>query len=179
VKSSTTPTPPIPDPAEDPTDDRPTVLPPFDANAFARDSELKLQALASPTGETTTDEARRLLRDGFAEDALFLVARVLEVMPLDAEAAALSGECRAALERECWSVIGSPTTILHVAVTPEKLKGFGLDHASGFLVSRVDGLTDVETLLDISGLPRLLALRHLRGLVSRGIVVERRPPASR
>ena len=30
--------------------------------------------------------------------------------------------------------------------------------------------TDVETLLDISGLPRLLALRRLRDLVERGIV---------
>ena len=46
---------------EDTDDDRPTVLPPFDAEAFARDSELKLRASTPPKGETTTDEARRLL----------------------------------------------------------------------------------------------------------------------
>ncbi len=169
-----TPIPDPPDESDESAEDRPTVLPPFDANAFARDSEMKLQAAASATGETTTDEARRLLQDGRAEDALFLLARVLEAMPLDSEANALSRECSAALERECWAVIGPPTTILRVALTPAKLKGFGLDHASGFLISRMDGVTDVETLLDISGLPRLLALRHLRGLVARGIVVDKR-----
>jgi hypothetical protein len=35
----------------------------------------------------------------------------------------------------------------------------------------MDGATDAETILDISGLPRLLALRHLRSLLERGVVV--------
>jgi len=166
---------PIPDPPDESNDDRPTVLPPFDADAFARDSELRLRS-AHPVAmdETTMDEARRLLDDGQAEDALFLLSRLLEAMPLDVEARRLSDECGVALEHECWSVIGSRSTILYVSVSPDELREFALDHVSGFLVSRVDGVTDAETLLDISGLPRLLALRHLRGLVSRGIVVERR-----
>jgi hypothetical protein len=48
---------------------------------------------------------------------------------------------------------------------------FALDNVSGFLLSLMDGATNVEAILDISGLPRLLALRHLRSLVERGIVV--------
>jgi hypothetical protein len=35
----------------------------------------------------------------------------------------------------------------------------------------IDGATNVESILDISGLPRLLALRHLRSLLDRGIIV--------
>jgi hypothetical protein len=169
---------PIPDPPDEPDDDRPTVLPPFDADAFARDSELSLQAVTAPKGETTMDAARRLLADEKPEEALFLLARLLEQMPLDSEASRLSSECRAALERECWLVIDSPAAILDVSLSPEELRGFGLDHVSGFLLSLMDGGTDVETLLDLCGLPRLLALRHLRGLVVRGIVVPRRraPP---
>ena len=58
-----------------------------------------------------------------------------------------------------------------VAVSPDELKRFTLDNVSGFLLSVMDGATDVEAILDISGLPRLLALRHLRSLLDRGIVV--------
>ncbi len=120
------------------------------------------------------DAARRLLAEEKPEEALFLLARLLEQMPLDSEASRLSSECRAALERECWQLIESKTAVLEVALTPEELRGFGLDHVSGFLLSQMDGSTDVEAILDVSGLPRLLALRHLRGLIVRGIVVPRR-----
>jgi hypothetical protein len=166
---------PNPDSPRGSHDDRPTVLPSFDVDAFARDSELRLRT-AHPValGETTTDEARQLLNEGRPEDALFLLARLLEQVPLDTEARRLSDECSTALEQECWSVIGARATILEVRLSPDELKAFGLDHVSGFLVSRIDGVTDVETLLDISGLGRLLALRHIRGLVARGIVVQRR-----
>jgi hypothetical protein len=169
-----TPIPDAPDDSHESDGDRATVLPEFDVDAFARDSELRLQAAQPATGETTTDEARRLLREGKPEEALFLLARLLEQMPLDAEARSLSNECGAVLERDCWAVIGSRSAILAAAVSPDELKAFGLDHVSGFLLSRIDGVSDVDTLLDISGLPRLLALRHLRGLVARGIVAERR-----
>jgi hypothetical protein len=163
-------------------EDRPTVIPEFDPAAFARDSELRqrpaLPSTGEPaTGESTIDEARRLLQGGDAEQALFLLARLLELAPLHSEASALSTECRAVLERECLSSVGSASAILIVVVGTEELKGLGLDNVSGFLLSHMDGLTDVETLLDLSGLPRLLALRHLRGLVARGIVAVARKPA--
>jgi len=77
----------------------------------------------------------------------------------------------AALEREYLSSVGSASAILVVAVSPEELKTLALDNVSGFLLSLMDGATDVETILDISGLPRLLALRHLRSLLERGVVV--------
>lgn len=170
---------PIPDAPDESDNDRPTVLPPFEPETFARDSELRLQAARPLRGGTTTDEASRLLQEGRPEEALFLLSRLLEATPLDRDATRLSEECSVALERECWSVIGSRSTILAVCVSREELTGFGLDHVSGFLLSRVDGVTDVETLLDISGLPRLLALRHLRGLVARGIVVAQRRALSR
>ncbi len=154
------------------------MLPPFDPDAFARDSEVKLHSVPPVTGETTTEAARRLLADGEPEEALFLLARLLEQMPLDTEARALSAECSAALERDCWSLIGPPGGVLEIMVAPAELKGFALDNVSGFLLSLIDGATDVEALLDLAGLPQLLALRHLRSLLSRGIVGQKRrlPP---
>jgi hypothetical protein len=166
--------PPVSDPLSDADpsseSDRPTVPAPFDPAAFARHSELKLQAVAQPPQTSTMGEARRLFDEGRPEEALFMLARLLEIAPLHAEANALSAECSAALERECMTAIGSPSAVLVVALSPGELKRFSLDHVSGFLLSLVDGRTDVETLLDLSGLSRLLALRHLRNLVLRGII---------
>jgi hypothetical protein len=159
------------DAAEGSESDRPTVLPPFDLEAFARDSEIRQRIALPAVGETTIAKARWLFQAGDSEQALFLVERLLEQIPLDTEARALSNECRAALEAECLSMLGSHATILIVAVSPDALKTLALDHVSGFLLTLTDGLTDLETLLDLCGLPRLLALRHLQDLVTRGIVV--------
>jgi hypothetical protein len=72
--------------------------------------------------------------------------------------------------RRCWCL----------TVTIDELKAFALDQVSGFLLSLADGSLTVEAILDASGLPRLLALRHLRGLVDRGLLGaasgHRRPP---
>jgi hypothetical protein len=67
--------------------------------------------------------------------------------------------------------MGSETAVLALGIDDEELKRFALDATSGFLVSLMDGTTSVEDILDIAGVPRLLALRHLRNLVERGIVV--------
>ncbi|MGD0529112.1 MAG: hypothetical protein ABSE49_28495 [Polyangiaceae bacterium] len=150
--------------------ERPTVVPAFDPEAFARDSEIKQRAAAPAGGEPTIDLARRHHLAGEHEEALFLLTRLLELAPLHPQASELASECRRALERDCLSAIGSESAVLALAVSPEELKRFALDNVSGFLLSVMDGATDVETILDISGLPRLLALRHLRSLLDRGIV---------
>lgn len=155
----------------DPDCEYPTVIPEFDAEAFARDSEVRLRVLPEVGGEPTIDRARRLHRSGEHEDALFLLKHLLNLAPLHPEGTALAFECRSALERECLDAIGSASTVLVPAVTAEELKRFTLDNVSAFLFSQLDGATEVETVLDVSGLPRVLALRHLRALVQRGIVV--------
>jgi hypothetical protein len=149
--------------------ERPTVVPDFDAEAFARDSEVRMRVVPE-IGEPTIDRARRLHASGEHEEALFLLKHLLELAPLHPEGSALAGECRVALERECLSALGSATAVLVPAVTTAELLRFTLDNVSAFLFSRLDAGTDVETLIDVSGLPRLLALRHLRGLLQRGIV---------
>ncbi len=159
--------------AEDPdvdTGERPTLVPDFDPEAFARDSEMRARIGPLPDGEATIDQAARLHEEGNHEGALFLLSRLLELSPFHPAASKLAGECRKALELQCIAAIGSLGAILVVKTSPEELKGFELDNVSGFLLSRIDGSTDVETLLDLGGVPRLLALRHLRDLVERGIV---------
>jgi hypothetical protein len=150
--------------------DRSTVVPAFDVAAFARDSEVRQRAAAAVELDHPIEEARRLHLQGAHEEALFLLTRLLEHEPLHPEATGLSVACSRALERDCWSALGPESTILVCAVPTDELKRFALDHVSGFLLSLIDGSTDIEGVLDIAGMPRLLVLRHLRSLLDRGVV---------
>jgi hypothetical protein len=57
-----------------------------------------------------------------------------------------------------------------VLVAKEKLRAAALDGRSGFLVSLIDGLTSVETLIDLSGMPADETLALLEELRLRCIV---------
>ena len=151
--------------------ERQTVVPDFDPQDFAHDSEVRQRiAPEVSSDDSTLGQAKRLHDEGHHEAALFLLARLLELAPLHPEGASLEAACREALEAQCLAVIGSTSVVLVAALSPYELKRYALDNVSGFLVSQLDGMTDVEALLDIAGLPRLHALRHLRKLVERGIV---------
>jgi hypothetical protein len=108
---------------------RPTIVPAFDPEDFARESESRPR---SEPVEVDGESVERL---------------------------------RAAVD---WD-----KTLLVVAVPLDELKRHSLDSATGFLLSLLDGATDVETVVDISGLPRPLVLAHLRGLLERGIIARR------
>lgn len=157
---------PVPDPPEEHErlSTKQTIPPPFDPAAFAQDSEVRLRA-ALPA----TEEAHDLPGEGDSERAGF----PLEDAPRATTASELSKEWAAVDEQECLSMIGALSTILVVAVPPGALRRSPLDHVSGFLLSLMDGRTDVETLLDLCGLPRLTALRHVRDLLVRGIIQSR------
>ena len=122
----------------------------------------------------TIDRARGFCQEGEYERALSLLTLLLESAPQDPEATKLSRECHAALERECLSAIGSESAVLVPSVGFDELKRFGLDNVSGYLVSLMDGKTSVGTILDITSLPRSVAFRHLRDLLTRGLVVANR-----
>jgi len=158
---------PVPEAASD---ERPTLIPDFSPEDFARNSEMLQQAAARDAQEPTVDEARALHLEGEHERALFLLARLLELAPVHPQAIRLMRECRAALEQQCLAAVGSERAVLVGAVSAQELKRFTLDSVSGFLLSLIDGVTPVGDILDIAYLPRLLALRHLRNLVDRGIV---------
>jgi len=151
--------------------ERSTIVPEFDPEDFARGSEIKQRAAIADGGEPTINQARKHHVAGEHEEALFLLTRLLELAPLHPEGSRLASDCRQALERACLAAIGSESAILVAAVSPEESKRFTLDNVSGFLLSAMDGATDLETILDISGLPRLLALRHIGRLLERGIIV--------
>jgi hypothetical protein len=60
-----------------------------------------------------------------------------------------------------------------LAVSLADLRELAVDHRAGFLLSRIDGETPIEGLLDLSAMPEDETLKLLRDLLDRGILVLR------
>ena len=57
-----------------------------------------------------------------------------------------------------------------VVVPRAQMRWLSIDHRAGFVLSLIDGQSTVETILDVSGMPKLDALRILHELVQQKIV---------
>jgi hypothetical protein len=90
--------------------------------------------------------------------------------PENAEAKNYAASCREHLEQFYQSRLGSFDRVAQVDVEPSEIRWLGLDHRAGFFLSRVDGSTTVDELLDLSGMPRLEALATLVELLDMGAV---------
>jgi hypothetical protein len=73
-----------------------------------------------------------------------------------------------AVNDETWarSMIGMPVP----AVAPAELRLLPLDPRAAFLLSQMDGRTDLDTVLELAAMPRANALRLVRELFVSGIV---------
>lgn len=91
--------------------------------------------------------------------------RVLSHNPRHAVAAECIRECREAIEEQLYvRLSGVPRVIQAVA------KDTPIDHRAAFVLSRIDGMTSVEDLVDLCGMPRLELLQALDQLVATGLV---------
>lgn len=124
--------------------ERPTVPPEFDVAKYAKDSDAHIQT------------ARRRDPD------------VGCTVPRSETRLSTRPDMAAAVTDEAWarSMTGAPV----VVVPPAELVRLPLDHRSGFLMSRMDGLVDLDTLIEISSMKRADALRLVRDLYDSGIV---------
>jgi hypothetical protein len=128
--------------------DRPTVPPAFDVESFARESDRRIAVvkLVDPDPEpsfsrdTPTSEIRLLTRP----------------------------EMRAAVTDEAWArgMSGVPVVVMAI----DLLKRLPLDHRAGFLLSLMDGAVDLDTMVEIAGMPRGEVLRLVRDLYESGVV---------
>ncbi|APR88045.1 hypothetical protein A7982_13394 [Minicystis rosea] len=70
--------------------------------------------------------------------------------------------------------LGGPAGVPCLAVSPGELTRFSLGREAGFLLSRIDGESCVDDIIDISGLGRLETLSTLNELLQQGVIVIRR-----
>jgi hypothetical protein len=66
--------------------------------------------------------------------------------------------------------LGRMDQIPLVAVPMHEIAAANLDHRTGFLLSRIDGMLTYEDILDVAGMPRLEAYRILSNLLRRGFI---------
>jgi hypothetical protein len=171
-------------------EDGDTLPPPFDLEEFAR-QKMTAGIERQPTSDIPTKpppedppsgtrrraeasdplaEARAMLAGGDYAGALVLVEAELEENPIDKEAVQLAEECRRLLEKTYIQRLGSLDRIPMIRIDPADIKTLAIDHRGGFLLSLVDGMSNLEMVLDISGMPRLDALRMLFGFLQDGTI---------
>src|SRR4029079_2453569 len=104
---------------------------------------------------------------------LEMAESVLANVPDDAAATRIAADCRTRLIALYQAQIGSGDRVPHLVVSRDELRWLAIDHRAGFLLSHIDGVSSVETILDVSGMPRLDSLRILAELLLKNVVALR------
>jgi len=102
--------------------------------------------------------------------ALEIAEAILQRDPVNAEALRCADESRATLQQMYTARIGPMDRVPMVMVPREQLRWLSIDHRAGFLLSHVDGVSSLEMILDVSGMPTLDALRILCELAQQRVI---------
>jgi hypothetical protein len=168
---------------------RQSTIPPVRRDDFDRLRELSALPLGEPpTGVARggaldlVDRSRPLsppdvvseMEELYALDDLTGALRHAELIlgrtPDNEQAKRCATNCRNRLIQLYSSKLGRLDRVVLVALGDSQLRWLGLDHRSGFLLSRIDGQSTVDELLDICGMPRLEGLKTLAYLLERGAI---------
>jgi hypothetical protein len=163
--------------------DRLRAQPTLPARAFeqARDLEATAPpvaaswpAVAGPPSRPQLSPEVLDMRDRYATGdftgALVVAEALLERTPDHEEARRCHDRCTDVLAQMYLARLGSLAQAVRVAVPADQIRWLSLDHRAGFLLSLIDGHSTIEELLDISGMPRLDALRILHGLLDQRVI---------
>jgi hypothetical protein len=128
---------------------------------------------SSPGGGGSSDPQKEM-QERFAlgdySGALVMAESLLEENPTHVEAREYAESCRAVLQQMYAAKIGPLDRVPVVEVPREQLRWLSIDHRAGFVLSLVDGVSSLEMILDVSGMPSLDALRILYELVQQRII---------
>jgi hypothetical protein len=102
--------------------------------------------------------------------ALVIAEGILESNSHDNEAHLCAEHCRDVLTQMYSARLGPLSQTVAVAIPNDEIRWLSLDHRAGFLLSLVDGSLTLEEILDISGMPKLDALRLMFTLFDQHVV---------
>jgi hypothetical protein len=102
--------------------------------------------------------------------SLIIAESLLSDDPMHAEARKYAENCKNILEQMYTARLGSLDRVPFVAVPLEQLRWLSIDHRAGFVLSHVDGVSTLEQILDVSGMPLLDTLRILYELVQHRVI---------
>lgn len=122
------------------------------------------------TIEDPIAEMRERASLGDYTGALEMAELILAGDPSNLEAAECAENCRSVLEKMYSARLGSSEGVPVVVVPQAQMQWLSIDHRAGFVLSLIDGSSTLEMIIDVSGMPRLDALRILHALVQQRIV---------
>jgi hypothetical protein len=102
--------------------------------------------------------------------ALLVADSILEQYCTHAEAEKVATNCRATLTQMYSARLGALNQLVTVCIPSDQIRWLSLDHRAGFLLSLIDGLSSIEEILDVSGMPRLDALRIMCTLLEQRVI---------
>jgi hypothetical protein len=133
--------------------DLPTVPPPFNLGRFGMDPNSTPTVVPPPPAGTAAAIEPGGLDEQLPESAMRIVTRPrLEAVETD----------------EAWARTAVGALVVRMSV--EALKKLPLDNRAGYLLSRMDGMLDLETLVEVAAMPREDVLRMVRDLFESGVV---------
>ncbi len=142
---------------------------------YEKDPFARLNAQASEAPDT--GRALKDMRDRFSlgdyTGALELAENLLQRDPVNDAALNCAEECRNKLIQMYTARIGPLDRVPVVMVATEQLRWLSIDHRAGFLLSHIDGVSNLEMILDVSGMPLLDALKILCELVQQRVITMR------
>ena len=127
------------------------------------------RALKDPAGGAIGDMKDRYAMGDFS-GALVIAESIIENNPEELEAPRYAQSCRDVLTQMYSARLGALDQMVAVAVPNDQIRWLTLDHRAGFLLSLIDGGSTVDQILDISGMPRLDALRIMYQLLDQRVI---------
>jgi hypothetical protein len=121
-------------------------------------------------GPPTEQEMNDRVSLGDYTGALAIAEKLLALDPDHAAVKACAETCRTVLRQMYTAQIGPLDRVPVVAVPRDQLRWLTIDHRAGFVLSLVDGVSSLEMILDVSGMPELDALRILCELAQQRIL---------
>jgi hypothetical protein len=114
--------------------------------------------------------ARRDLNDNNPEGALLLIQRVLQEEPKNLEGQNLLRTAEEKLIKLLFETELPPHAVPQLLVTPDDLNTEQLGPQEGFVLSRINGEWDIESILSICPFRDADCLRMIKKLLERGII---------
>jgi len=127
-------------------------------------------ALPSVPPPPTIQEMNDRVSLGDYTGALEVAERLLAIDPDDLVAKTCAATCRGVLRKMYSARIGPLDRVPMVMVARDQLRWLSIDHRAGFVLSLIDGVSSLEMILDVTGMPELDALRILSELVQQRII---------
>ena len=102
--------------------------------------------------------------------ALIVAESILDAEPDNEDAKRYAHSCREVLTQMYAARLGPMDQVRRSSYRPTRITWLSLDHRAGFLLSLVDGVSNIEEILDVSGMSRLDALRIMYTLAQQNVI---------